>query len=335
MNKILGIATIFAIAACGGNSGNSGSGGDGGSGGDTSNGGKGGNSSGGNNSASGGNGNAAGSAGSASGGSGGKASTGGAGGTAGAGGMPGTGGVSGAGGMEPMPAAGCVKLKAKVFDFRTDHSDFQPVDPVSASAIVNFVQDTLGSDGNPQLIDGVASSFVKNAASFKQWYTPTEGVNKVVQVELESKKRSTLLNAFGSDLATGEWFPIDAQGWGNMDYVAPRVAASAEEAAGDVAHNQLFTSKIEARFYYQGGKSETIISESDDDSWVFINGKLAVDNGGLKGFSPASVKLDSVADKLGIKPGHNYPIVFFFAERLFGGASYRVSHNILFSHCTP
>jgi len=123
--------------------------------------------------------------------------------------------------------------------------------------------------------------------------------------------------------------------WGNLDIVAPRTYKDAEEEVADKLQNNLFTAKIEAEFYYQRGKNELIISESDDDSWVFINGKLALDNGGLHGFSPASVNLDAAAAELGIMPGKKYKIVFFFADRFFGGALYRVSHNILFSHCAP
>jgi fibro-slime domain-containing protein len=232
----------------------------------------------------------------------------------------------------PMPTApGCMVFKGKAFDFVSTHSDFQfPAGGVDAVAQTNFVADTLGSDGNPVLLKDFSTAKVASVASFKEWYTSTPAVNKVVDLEVTAVKRSALLNSFGGD--DMGWYPIDGKGQGNTDIVAPDVAVG-EELTLDPMHNALFTAKFEAQFYYQGGKNETIITESDDDSWIFINGKLAVDNGGLHGFIPASVKLDEVADKLGLKPGKHYPITFFYAERQFGAAKYRVTTNMLFSHC--
>lgn len=232
----------------------------------------------------------------------------------------------------PIPSApGCMVFKGKAFDFVSTHTDFQfPADGAVSVAQTNYVTDTLGSDGNPVLAKDFAVAKVTSAASFKEWYTSTPAVNKVIDLELTAVKRSALLNSFGGD--DMGWYPIDGKGQGNTDTVAPDVAVG-EEITLDPMHNCLFTTKIEAQFYYQGGKNETVITESDDDSWIFINGKLAVDNGGLHGFIPASVKLDDVADKLGIKPGKHYPITFFYAERQFGAAKYRVTTNMLFSHC--
>lgn len=338
MKKTFGFVSLVAIAAVactsseggdeknnGGDAGQSSAGGSsdgsGGSGGKGGNGGGGsaGQGSGGSSSASGG------AAGMSSGGSSGKA--GGSGGTA-------SGGAAGmaAGGSGDAPAETCKNLKAKVFDFRSDHPDFQP-EGAMVNALINFVKEELDADKDLQLVPGVTDSYVKDAASLKQWYRPTENVNKVIDVDLTMFKRSALLWAFGSDNPEGDWYPIDAKGWGNLDIIAPRMHKDADEATLDNAHNQLFTAKIEASFYYRGGKNELIISESDDDSWVFINGKLALDNGGLKGFAPASVNLDAVAAKLGIQPGKSYPITFFYAERNFGGARYRVSHNLVFDNC--
>ncbi len=197
---------------------------------------------------------------------------------------------------------------------------------------IPFVENELGADGNPQLIPSPAA-WVKDAESFKQWFTTTQGVNQLIEVDIEATPRSALLTAFGGDDIG--WCPIDDIGLGNADIVSPLAWKDAEHEAADKMHNHLFTAKIEAEFLYQGGKNELIISESDDDSWVFINGKLAIDNGGLHGFTPARVSLDSKATELGIEPGKKYPIVFFYADRYFGGALYRVSHNVTFTHCAP
>jgi fibro-slime domain-containing protein len=276
----------------------------------------------------------AGSGGASTGGSGGSGTAGTGGGSAGNSGGGKAGGFLTDGIDGPAPTApGCLVFKGKAFDFVSSHSDFQfPSDGEIQVAQTSFVTDTLGSDGNPVLGADFKTAKVASAASFKEWFTSTPAVNKVVDIEMTAAKRSpsSPLYAFGGDEMG--WYPIDGKGQGNVDIVSPDVAVG-EEITLDPMHNQLFSTKIEAQFYYQGGKNETLISESDDDSWIFINGKLAVENGGLHGFIPASVKLDEAAAKLGIKPGKHYPITFFYAERQFGAAKYRVTSNMLFSHC--
>jgi len=64
---------------------------------------------------------------------------------------------------------------------------------------------------------------------------------------------------------------------------------------------------------YSGG--EVFEFASDDDLWVFVNRRLAVDIGGVHSVRTMTVDLDSRSADLGIAKGGAYPFHLFFAER--------------------
>ncbi|HET9933457.1 MAG TPA: fibro-slime domain-containing protein, partial [Polyangiaceae bacterium] len=79
------------------------------------------------------------------------------------------------------------------------------------------------------------------------------------------------------------------------------------------SHNFHFTLATKLDFRYVGG--EVFRFRGDDDLWVFINKKLAIDLGGLHQSASGEVALDVAASKLGLVRGQEYPLHLFFAER--------------------
>lgn len=190
----------------------------------------------------------------------------------------------------PLPPT----LKATIRDFSVAHPDFELDVDSSEGAERGIVEPLLGSDGKP-VYRGGGGRTTTGRDNFDQWYRDVPGVNRTTQMELP-------LDVSPDDprlwvYRNHEFFPIDDQLIGNEG----------------LSHNYHFTLEIATDFEYVGG--ETFRFTGDDDVWVFVNGKLVIDLGGLHSSLSEQVDLDDIADQLGIAPGGIYPLHVFFAER--------------------
>lgn len=103
---------------------------------------------------------------------------------------------------------------------------------------------------------------------------------------------------------------------------------SKENATGTGGRNQQFCFESHAQFVYKPGLRFNF--RGDDDIWVFIGGKLAVDLGGTHLAAPAYAVLDKLTDKNGnpFVEGETYDLDIFFCDRRTTMSNVRINTNM-------
>lgn len=209
---------------------------------------------------------------------------------------------SGTTGGAGTTCAGNQILEAVVRDFTTAHPDFEAVLGVDPG----IVETQLGADGKPVYAGMPETPTTSGQAAFDQWYRDVPGVNTPIPLSIELEEVSEGMFTFSDS----DFFPIDGQGSGNEGN----------------PHNYHFTLELHTEFVYEGG--EIFSFTGDDDLFVFINGVLAIDLGGVHGPMSATADLDAAAAELGIQPGNTYTLDFFFAERHTTQSNFRIDTTI-------
>lgn len=239
----------------------------------------------------------------------------------------------------------------------------------------------LDADGKPVFHltgDSSERGRITNASTYALWYRNTNSGNVMdnagtTPIALETFEESLVLDRVGgatSDVYrydSSAHFPLNGRGFGDTcDEVSPDCCNS-----GGVCRdrNYHFTTELRYFFQYQGG--ETLTFRGDDDVWVFVNGRLAVDIGGVHGAQwgrvvlgddgsggatdsncsvhgtgsePSACTLEAsevssdTDNRFGLVRGGVYQIVLFHAERHTEASNFRLTLSGFLaprSHCTP
>lgn len=157
----------------------------------------------------------------------------------------------------------------------------------------------------PNIVTGAST-----AANFAKWFTDSPGYNLHFATSLSLTESAPGVFTYSNN----SFFPIDGQGYGNQGR----------------SHNYHFTMHLEGQLAFSDPTAvadKVFTFSGDDDLWVFVNGNLVLDLGGVHGLSTKSFTEEDLK-ALGMAAGTAYDLDIFFAERHTSQSNFTITTTL-------
>lgn len=153
-------------------------------------------------------------------------------------------------------------------------------------------------------------------------YSFNAGYSGNVKKVLYDRTNGTISESSSGQDTTG-FYPIDGLG-----YEQPGLLSKTSAINGG-NNNGSFTLRGESQFVYEHDKELYFTFTGDDDVYMYINGKLALDLGGAHGRNTKTVKLNDLnAKEYGLEEGQIATFTFFYMERCSDASTFGIETNM-------
>ena len=195
-----------------------------------------------------------------------------------------------------------------------DFKRYDPNDPTTNPAFDNVdseksvVEGVLGADHKPVYRPPMNAFPSYGQAAFDQWYRDVPGTNVPVPYPLPISRDADGVYEYDSQKSgkPDTYLGVDRRVFFPLDDGDPYATPFGNQGSN---HNQAFTAELHAGFTAVQGA--TLQVRADDDLYLFIDDKLAIDLGGTH----SAIVRDLDLDTLSLTAGRAYRLDLFYAER--------------------